>query len=179
MEKNDTLVAINLTNGTKLLNPTKRPILFYWDGTGDLHNDIIGSEELVKILKDNCFTYEDYIKICIDYFKFDYIDDEEVYKEETIPLCSFVQLSDLPDIIWISEVQPHFNYLYNCSFKEDYVFTENLLNDFKDIYNKLKEKYPDKISETTVLNYIRSKFETYIGEQDKEYMIQKTLETIQ
>ena len=52
MDKNDTLVAINLTNGTKLLNPTKRPILFYWDGTGDLHDEIIGSFRLIETPND-------------------------------------------------------------------------------------------------------------------------------
>lgn len=178
MEKNDTLVAINLTNGTKLLNPTKTPILFYWDGNGNLHDDIINSEELIEILISNCNTYEDYKQICISYFKFDYVNNEEVYSEETAHLNSFKKLSDLSDNIWINEVKPHFEYLYNCSFKEDFVFSDNCCKDMKIIYDKLKEKYPNKISETTVVNYIRSKIGTYVDEQDKEYIIKKVIETI-
>ena len=176
---NDSLVAINLTIGNKLINPTKQPILFYWDGTGDLQEIIKTDETIRNIFKENCLTYDDFLSASINYFRFDYVDGEEKYIEEFIDLTSCVTLSELNEDVWINEVKPYFDFLYTKSFNESYVFSENIKEDFKTIVDKLKEKYPGKVSSTTIINYIRSKLSKDISATDKDFILENVTEITQ
>lgn len=175
---NDSLVAINLTIENKLINPTKQPILFYWDGTGDLQEIIKTDETIKNIFKEKCLTYDDFLSSSINYFRFDYIDDEEKYVEEFISLPSYIGLDQMNENIWINEVKPYFDFLYTKSFNESYIFSENVKEDFKTITNKLKEKYPEKVSSTTIINYIRSKLSKDISVTDKDFILENVAKII-
>ena len=80
--------------------------------------------------------------------------------------------------IWINEVKPHFDFLYTKSFGEPYVFQENVKEDLKIITDKLKEKYPGKVSSTTIINYIRSKLSKNITAEDKDIIIENVTKII-
>lgn len=177
--RNDSLVAINLTVGNTLVNPSKQPILFYWDGTGDLQEIIRTDETIQNIFKESCFTYDDFLTASINYFRFDYVDGEEKYIEENIEISSCIKLNEMKEDIWVNEVKPHFDFLYTKSFNETYVFNENIKEDFKIIVNKLKEKYPEKVSTKTILNYIRSKLSKDIGTTDKEFILENVAKIIE
>ena len=97
---NDSLVAINLTIENKLINPTKQPILFYWDGTGDLQEIIKTDETIKNIFKEKCLTYDDFLSSSMNYFRFDYINAEEKYVEEFISLPSYIGLDQMNENIW-------------------------------------------------------------------------------
>ena len=80
--------------------------------------------------------------------------------------------------IWINEVKPYFDFLYTKSFNESYIFSENVKEDFKTIVNKLKEKYPEKVSSTTIINYIRSKLSKDISATDKDFILENVAKII-
>ncbi len=176
--KNDSLVSINLTIGNILVNPTKQPILFYWDGTGDLQDIIKTNNDILNIFKENCLTYDDFLSASINYFRFDYINNEEKYVEEFIYLSSCIGLDQMDESIWINEVKPYFDFLYTKSFGEPYIFKENVKDDFKTIVDKLKEKYPGKVSSTTIINYIRSKLSKNIAATDKDIILENVTKII-
>ena len=71
---NDSLVAINLyiieNDRTVLLNKTSIPYLYYFDGDGDLVDDILTNSEFKRFIEDKCFNIENYTKSHIGYFYF-------------------------------------------------------------------------------------------------------------
>jgi len=170
------LVAINIVLGDKLINPKHTPILFYWDGEGDLENIIYDSQEIKNILVKNIHSLSDYNKTSIAYFYFYYNDEgHEQIVEEITHVAYHCTIDEFGDSIYEELTFPIFQYLYKCSFKEDYTNDTGMTtDDIKDIYNQLKEKYPDRISLETVINYVRKKLgEQNIEEENKELIVDK------
>jgi len=153
----DSLVALNITYNNTLLNPTNVPILFYWDGVGNLFDCIIKDPKFTDIIKEKCFNFEMFSKSKITCFYFK--DDTEEYTEFE---------SDIQDILDInSELSYEFMIkiclkLYKVSMKSEFNNFNKLENDelIKDIYLQIKSKYKKKFNNESFLNYVRSELQT-------------------
>jgi hypothetical protein len=89
-------------------------------------------------------------------------------------------LHDEDNIFYKDYINKIFNYLYNCSYKEDYNISSNPLlweDNIIDIYKKIQHKYPNKISKNTVINYIRSELlQTYnLNTDNTNWIINKVI----
>jgi len=158
----DSLVSINIyrDDEEKIIN--KIPLLYYWNGEGDL---------LINILSDKQFKEKYLDKISLDsakhlqlgyfYFKYDQ-DDNEQYIENIINIYDYLDLSKFDSLNVIYElIKKHMFRLYKLSMKEDYddvkVFNEEIIID---IYNKIKNKYKERVNKTTFINWIRNELIT-------------------
>ena len=158
---NDSLVAINIydQNTNILYNKSLVPILFYWNGNGDLLEDILRNENFKTNYLDNFKDYESYNNAVISYFFFEFDkDDKEAYIENSILISDYVKLKDFNSIQIIYKLLiPHLYNLYKMALKKDYddtkVFNEEIIID---IYKQIKEKYKDKIEKQTLVNWVRS-----------------------
>lgn len=159
------LVAINLTTNNKLENPNEVPILFYWNGEGDLKETIFSDLEFLTLVKSNVLTFQKYAiaKVSWFYFKGSDNEDDEIYYDEILNIQDNLTLESLCKddpmcTFWHEYIKSHFAYLYQCSFKSLYTFDpipDNFNDEIIDIYKKLKERNPNKIIKSTVINYIR------------------------
>ena len=167
------LVSINiLDNNRKLYNPSTVPILYYYDGDSEsLSNSIKNDTGFMKFLYESkLFSTDLYTKTNLSYFYFDIgnlVDDDsdDIIVENSIDIQDLMTLEHLYNTdtlyseFYLHYLRYHFSYLYKGVFKEDFIFSEDVLNTDKEIttiYDTIKKKYPDKIVKTTVLNYIRS-----------------------
>lgn len=169
----ESLVAINIVkNNCELLNPSSVPILLYWNDKVNktIAEEIFNNEKSYKYIVNKCCNIENYTTSILSFFYFKDINDdnEEDYVEYSIDIQSLFQLSVLNDennFFYKNYINNIFNYLYNCSYKEDYMISSNPLvweDNIIDIYKKIQHKYPNKISKNTVINYVRSElYQTY------------------
>lgn len=163
----ESLVAINIVKDNNiLLNPTAIPILLYWNDKQykTIDEEIFNNENSYKYIISKCANIEAYTlsKISFFYFKDTNNDNTEDYLEYNIDVQQLFKLSVLnsEDTSFYKDyINESFKYLYLCSFKEDYEFSTNPLvweECIIDIFDKLRKKYPNKISKDTIINYVRS-----------------------
>ena len=158
----DSLVSINIyrDDEEKIIN--KIPLLYYWNGEGDLLTSILSDKQfkekyLDKISLDNA----KHLQIGYFYFKYDE-DDNEQYIENITNIYDYLDLSNFDSLNMIYElIKKHMFELYKLSMKEDYddvkVFNEEIIID---IYNKIKNKYKERLNKTTFVNWIRNELIT-------------------
>jgi len=154
----DSLVSINIyrDDEEKIIN--KIPLLYYWNGEGDLINYILLDKQfkekyLDKISLDNA----NHLQLGYFYFKYDE-DDNEQYIENIINIYDYLDLSKFDSLNMIYElIKKHMFELYKLSMKENYddvkVFNEEIIID---IYNKIKDKYKERLNKITFINWIRN-----------------------
>lgn len=153
----DSLVSVNVYHDKELRTLNKVPLLYYWNGNGNL---------LECILYDNSFKEKYLDKISLEtfkhlqlayfYFKYDENDNEQ-YIENIINISEYLDLSKFESINMIYELIIKYMFkLYNIALKEDYedvkIYNEEIIID---IYNRIKNKYEDKFNKNTFLNWIR------------------------
>ena len=162
----ETLVSINIVNRetNNLYNKTQKnePILYYWDGEGDLYDKISLDESFIEkyISKINI---DNYLNLDICYFYFNNTFNNENYFSNQIRLNDIVLLEnrkyDFTNII-NELIDIKIKKLYLICFKQEY---NKDLKDIKektiDIYNLIIEKYPNKLSIESFVNWIRSDLE--------------------
>ena len=158
----ESLVSINITVGDKLINPTKLPILFYWDGNNDLRKLIVSDKELREHIKNSITSLDDYDKCDISYFYFKFDGNEEKYTEHTIHIKDFMSIDDIDESIIINMVYDICRNVYFNVFGKEYeiemIVAENPeLLSIQDMYAKITEKYGKRVSKETFVNYILSK----------------------
>ena len=178
---NDSLVAINLyiieNDKITLLNKTAIPYLYYFDGEGDLTNDILTNIEFKRFIEDKCFNINNYAKSQIGYFYF----NNGQYVEGTISIQNKYLLKDLnndeieffKDYLW-----KHFKFLYESAYHESYNIDMTIFDSEKsiiDIYDKIQIKYPKRVIKSTVINYIRSELikTDLLNNENTEFIIMK------
>ena len=158
---NDTLVSINVINEktNTLLNLSQVPILYYWNGEGDLIKSIIND----KSFKDQYIypirTYNDYNNrlICFFHFKFNDETGDEEYYDTGVSIKEYFPLSELDKNITLDLLQNKMIDLYKISINQDFVITsQDKEETIKQIYTKLKSLFGERVQQKTLVNYIRS-----------------------
>lgn len=154
--KNDSLVAINLTYNNKLLNPSNVPILFYWDGNGNLINEIIKDESFLSLIIKKCFNLEMYTNSILSYFYFK--DENETYTEHEINIQDIINVNSDLSYQYITSICLK---LYKLSMKKEFNNINKLENIelIKDIYSQIKTKYQNKFNVNSFINYVRSELQ--------------------
>ena len=170
----ESLVSINITVGDKLINPTKLPILFYWDGNNDLYKLITSDETLREHIKDNLTSFDDYNNCVVSYFYFKFEGDEEKYTENNVNVNRFMTINDLHEEVVTNMLYLICIKLYSQVFGKEYdttiVSDDPELVSVHDIYDKVLEKYGERVTKETFVNYIISK--SGLTEQNKEILQQ-------
>lgn len=186
----DTLVAINIIdelNGT-LVNNQKYPILYYWNGED--HDGLFESLRHDSNFKKYVLKgVSDYFTSRMYFFYFDNRDGDERYTEQNKTIQEYVSYDDLSDehhrVLIHKYVFPAFDKLYNDVFKTSYpnCNVDNIYDIVKSIYVKIKNKYGDRVSVNTVVNYVRSqmmneKFYEYVNEDTRKSLFKHITEII-
>jgi len=158
----DSLVSINIfhENQQKIIN--KVPLLYYWDGTSNLIKNILNDKSFIEKYLDriNLDTYK-HLQLAYFYFKYDENDNEE-YTEDIINIFDYLDLSKFDSINIVYELIVKYMFeLYKISMKSDYedtkVYNEEIIID---IYNRIKDRYKEKLNRITFLNWIRNELIT-------------------
>ena len=153
----DTLVSMNLFNNENNQLVNKIPILYYWNGEGDLLKNIITDKSFLEKYFNN-IDYSLYINLYLGYFFFEFDkDDNEIYKDNIIKISDYIELDKFNSKIIVNEIViKHLYNLYKISMKSEYnniqVFNEDII---LDIYDKIKNKYKEKLNKETFINWIR------------------------
>lgn len=169
MIKTDSLVAINITKrnsdqnniSIELLNPSNVPLLFYWNGDGEIKNYFINDDKLRNHIVLNTFNVNNYTYTSICYFYFTYdADENEKYLEDYCniqDLFSFSSMNNDEAIFFYDYLIKYFNTLYQKAFKLDYTpeMTFDVDGMIRDMFDQIQKKYPSKFSKETLFNYIR------------------------
>lgn len=154
----DSLVSINIfhENQQKIIN--KIPLLFYWNGEGNLLSNILKDESFIRKYLDkiNLDAYK-HLQLAYFYFKYDEENNEQ-YVDNIINLFDYLDLSkfDSKNIVYELITKYMFE-LYKISMGSNYgdvkIYNEEIIID---IYNQIKDKYKDKLNKNTFLNWVRN-----------------------
>lgn len=159
----ESLVAINIISGDKIINKNGTPLLFYWDGEQDIYEALKSGNEFIDYLMHTVINKDKYINTYFSFFKY-YLDDKknEHYQEDKINIQDFLKLKDLnpeQSLFYKEYLLNHFLYLYKSAYHEEYKEDISIMgidDAVLDIYDKIQDKYPKRVIKSTVINYIRS-----------------------
>ena len=172
------IFGINIINENNIiLNPNLSPILFYWNEENGIEDELISIDKIKLFLVNNCCDVNKYTKIKLYYFLFDEETENTMNSSLDLQVLLSLDKFDSNELIK-SIIIDNFNYLYKCSFKTEYEFTNPLEfeSDIKEIYSALKTKYKEKISINIITNFIRSKLlENNFSLLNCDYIINKLL----
>lgn len=153
------LISINITNkDKKLLNKNDIPIGLDWNVDDDLMTTIVNDIQFQEYVKKTCFSVSDYASSKLSYFAFNYADgdNDDNYEEKSFKIQDFFKLKEDDDIV-IEYLLRIFKMMYKSFLKEEYedeiMFSDE--NVILDIYDKIKEKYPERFIKESVVNYVR------------------------
>jgi len=158
----DSLVSINIYRNDEFKIINKIPLLYYWNGEGDLLECILSDKQFKEKYLDK-ITLDDAKHFQLGYFYFKYDEnDNEQYTENIVDIYDYLDLSKFDSLNMTYElVIKHMFELYKLSMKVDYndvkVFNEEIIID---IYKKIKDKYKERLNKTTFINWIRNELIT-------------------
>lgn len=158
----DSLVSINIYDkeSKKLYNKSLVPLLFYWNGEGELLNNIINDKKFINEYLNNIIEYKDFINLEMSFFYFKINENnEEEYSDKSILISDYIKLNEFSsNQIIYNLIIPYFYELYEKAIGNKYeklnVFNKEII---LDIYRQIKDKYKEKLYKKTFVNYIRSK----------------------
>lgn len=157
-------VAINILkktdDGSVVMNKRGMPILFYWDGETDVLEDMQSKDEFVSLLK-NIINITNYTSISIAYLYFMEDADnefEEVYNDKVIDLQDWMPFSKLEHEFAYSYIKNIMFDLYKKVFGNEYEKSnkDSLETVYVYMYTAIKEKYAQRITKITFIEYIRT-----------------------
>lgn len=157
-------VAINILkktdDGSVVMNKRGMPILFYWDGETDVLEDMQSKDEFVSLLK-NMTNITNYTSISIAYLYFMEDADnefEEVYNDKVIDLQDWMPFSKLEHEFAYSYIKNIMFDLYKKVFGNEYEKSnkDSLETVYVYMYTAIKEKYAQRITKITFIEYIRT-----------------------
>ena len=81
---------------------------------------------------------------------------------------------------WINFIINDFLNLYQLSYKQTYELSSSLDEDIKNMFVKIKQKYPNKVNKDTIVNYIFSKLNEnkLLSANNTNYIINKLKQLI-
>lgn len=153
----ESLVALNLVDNNILINPSLTPILYYWDGNSELIDTMMEDTKLTDLVVSK-ITFQNYTKLRLSYFLFEYIENEEVYSDNTISIQDIFTLDKFESSeIIMQYLLSRFIELYKNSFKTEYTVPIISIEDsIIEIYRAIKQKFKTRISKLTMVNWVRS-----------------------
>ena len=168
--KENIFCALNITNSDEeLINKNNRPLMYIWDGTRDLFEQMSLDKDFINFIKqelDLSYNIKNYCNAKISGFIYKKSNTSEpLYENKDISIQEMFSLSDLDDIA-LKYLSFIINKLYNMTFNT-YISNDNYENIEERIkwqYNEIKNKYKGKVSELTIIQAIRSIIQT-----DKEF----------
>ena len=151
------LVSFNITHNKTLLNPSNIPILYYSNSTNmdELFLELSNDENFIQFIDTN-ITPEQYGETKITYFMFTIVSEE--YKEQISNLQDICKLDKL-NSLKLKFIKEIFIYLFSYSHKNEKIDLSKYDNDIDlilHIYDVLKTKYSNKVSSTTIREYVNS-----------------------
>lgn len=175
---NDSLVAINIYNkDTKeLYNNKETPILYYWNGEGDLLQSILNDKQFKDNYINKINSIDAYRNMKMSYFYFCFSGGDELYIDNSILLSDYVSLSSIESYsIVLKTIINHLYDLYEKAFNgKSYdklkVFNEDIIID---IYDEIKNKYKERLLKNTLINWVRSEIskQEKLSEENENYII--------
>lgn len=169
----EAIVVINIINESNLSILNRIPIVFLWDGEGNLTDSIMRHENMKKYLESN------------NVFK-----DINLYSNVSLNYCTAFSKTEystdklyIQDIFKISDFENYKNLILNIltdiyykKIKGADEIGNSIPTDeekIRFIINKLKEKYDNKLNIETVINYIRQQLkEKYsLNDNNSQFLI--------
>ena len=151
---NQYIVSINIIGNEGLLNTGNIPFLFY-SNNKDIKEELKNDEGFISFLNEKCLSINNYGNISLSYISLNLSTEE--YNTDSFLLQEWYKLEENDNKLKYEYIKYYFNYLYKCSYKTDFSFSENLLDkDIRIIYNDLKKQNQGKISKNIIINFIRS-----------------------
>ena len=173
----DSLVSINIFHEKQQKIINKVPLLYYWNGTGNILKNILNDKSFIEKYLDK-INLDDYkhLQLAYFYFKYDKNDNEE-YIENIINLFDYLDLSKFDSINIVYELIVKYMFeLYKISMGINYedtkVYNEELIID---IYKQIKDKYKDKLNKNTFLNWVRNELikKEQLTNDNTNYVVEK------
>lgn len=183
-EQKAAVAALNIVNNkTNVLLSPHVPLIFDWNGEGDILSEIHKDSNFFNFLKENVFNIKEYswAVLCFGYFSREGNDNKkDNFKDVSMSLQIEYSLEYLDkNGINLSEkyLIDIYKDLYKRAFNEDYVLNDKhtLIDNIVNIHNLIHAKYADQFLDITEINYVRSvlqkKFDLHDVQLD--YLIQK------
>ena len=177
--ENDSLVAINIYNkDTKeLYNNKETPILYYWNGDGDLLQCILNDKQFKDNYISKINNIDIYCNMKMSYFYFCYDEDNnEQYVDNSVLLSDYISLNSFDSYSIVLKII--INHLYDLyskafngkSYEKLNVFNEDIIID---IYDEIKNKYKERLLKNTLINWVRSEIskKEKLNEENENYII--------
>ena len=170
-------LALNvIKNQNEIINQI--PILFYWNGEDDIKESLKANNFIDKIISMTCFDDDFYLHSKIYYAGYvKYADDSDLYEDSTISFQELYSLDEIGNkLFYILFIKKYFEALYKSVFIEVYDVALNFdEGDIVNIYEKIQNKYPQRVTKETFINYIRSELlkDNQLSNENIEYCINK------
>ena len=150
---NENFVAINLIDGDgKAL--VHYPIIYFWDGDNTLEESLY-DKDFINYITPHITTSNFHNSFITLIYTFKNDNEDILYHQDKFFIKDLYNL-DIFDLkkkyLW--EI---LNFLYKCAYKTDYNDDHETKFDVVGLYKSLVSKYPKKINETVVSNFIQSK----------------------
>lgn len=163
---NDVIVSMNIFHrdfdDVHLLNKNSIPILFYWDKNDNFEQKLIEDESFRKLIDEKCLNSKLYTNSIIGYTMLTINDSDEKWEDKYIEIQDLFTLDLLNDSEneFCNEYLNSIIYsLYEKAIGEQYVKSNILINEnesYKEIFDKIREKYPNRFEKNTFIKYIHS-----------------------
>ena len=174
------LLSINIINQKDkqypiILNPTSHPIIFYWNDLNEnnIIDEIFQNEQFLEYMNSNILNINNYSFSHIYYNEYAINEDKIQQKSMSIQDIYELEKNHLYNLV--------LEYIYDIMVKlYQIVYKKNYENDDKseidniiNIYTILKEKYKERVSSTTLEQYIRSQLQQnyLLNNANIEYVI--------
>lgn len=158
------LIALNIVDNNILLNPSKTPILFYWNGEDTIKESML-TNDFKEILKSVC-DKEHYSSSIISYATFLDANTEnqgdEEYSSGEIKVQDVIFLSENNELAY-NIIYLTLHELYINSFKKSYNYNSNisLKDNIQNMYRSILNTFGDKLISKSIFHYVKSKLEKH------------------
>lgn len=152
------ILSLNFVK-TNLLNPTKFPLLFYWNGENTVIEEMTNNEDFMELVVNKYCTIELYSYTTIYLIEYDI--DNDKYEQINIPIQKFLSIeNDRLYNLRYKYIEEILLNLYKISMKEEYkLLVESDIDNIVNIYTILKNKYKERINPETLQKYILSQLQ--------------------
>lgn len=169
------ICAINLIGyDNELLNPTRMPIIFYWNGETSITDDIKADESFMNYIYKTLFSLKHYgyayISICtyeiIENNEYENLDRHEFVMEDDFSLSDYNDgaMNILHEIM---------RDMYFKAFESSLVDESDKAAAIRTYIKELFNKYKERISSKTIVNYVRNaSIQHKINEKNTEVLVE-------
>ena len=161
MLKHGSIIAINITVSNQLygeLTLTPTPILYYWNGKGDVIDTIIRNDSIINLAKKTINDEQTYSNCSFRFVSFNLDSENEEYIEKRILFqdCFDVHIFEQVVKTTINNIAKE---IYKEVFNADYSNQSNCNSIIYDVYSKVSLMYKDNLNFETFVNFVRKKLQ--------------------